>query len=90
MKTASRHSAPKSHYNQRIRTTARLLQAWTLEFEQDFAVLRDEAQQEAIDRAQAAATAVAKKEGYTIVFSSSAVIYAANDITEAATQEANK
>ena len=77
-------------YNQRMQTTGALLQAWTQEFERDFAVLSDKATQDAIDLAQVAAAAVAKREGYTIVFSATAVIYAANDITEAATQEASR
>ena len=77
-------------YTQRRNTTRGLLQAWTEEFERDFAALRDQATQDAIDLAQVAATAVASKEGYTTVFSATAVIYAANDLTEAVTAEANK
>ncbi|MCH8979111.1 MAG: hypothetical protein IH945_07700 [Armatimonadetes bacterium] len=77
-------------YHQRRDTTRAMLQAWRMELEQDFAVILKQAEQEAVDRAQAAAVTVAKREGYTVVFSSSAVIYAANDITEAATQEADK
>ncbi|MCH7945168.1 MAG: hypothetical protein IIC73_04025 [Armatimonadetes bacterium] len=77
-------------YNQRMQTTGVLLQTWTQEFERDFAEILKQAEREAIDRAKVAAAAVAKREGYTIMFSSDAVTYAANDITEAATQEANK
>ena len=77
-------------YHQRRDTTQGLLQAWTQEFDRELAALLVQAEREAVDRAQVAAAAVAKREGYTIVFSSEAVAYAANDITEAATQEANK
>lgn len=77
-------------YTQRRNTTTGLGQQWGQEFERSFATIVDQADREANDRAQAAVAAVAKREGYTIVFSSSAVTYAANDITEAATAEANK
>lgn len=77
-------------YHQRRDTTRGLLQAWTQEFEQDFARLREQAMLDAVELAEEAASVVAGKEGYTVLFSSSAVIYAANDITESATVEANK
>ena len=77
-------------YHQRRDTTERLWLLWKDELDREYAVIREQATQEAIDRAQEGAVAVAKREGYTTVFSSSAVIYATNDITEAATQEANK
>ena len=77
-------------YTQRRSATTGLGQLWRQEFERSFAAIVEQADQEANDRAQAAVATVAKREGYTIVFSSTAVTYAANDLTEAATAEANK
>ena len=60
------------------------------DFETDFGKLAQDAQDDAIARAATAAKTVAKAKGYTIVFSSSAVVYAANDITADAIKEAEK
>ncbi len=67
-----------------------ILQQYTAEFEQDFERLKADEQNKAIDAAAAATVAVAKSKGFTVVYSSSAVVYAANDLTADATKEANK
>lgn len=76
--------------NKLIQDSGDILMLYQGEFEQDFAVLRDQAQNDAIDKAAVAARAVAKSKGYTVVYSSSAVVYGANDITADATKEADK
>ena len=70
--------------------SAKILQSWSQEFDQQFSQIRDQAERDAIDLAQKAASAVAKKQGYTITFSSTAVAYAANDITADTIKEASK
>ncbi len=69
---------------------AKVLSAWSQDFDQQFGQIRDTAEREAIDRAQAAAIVVAKKQGYTVLYSTSSVVYAANDLTADVTKEANK
>ena len=76
--------------NKLIQESGDILMMYQGEFENDFAVLRDQAQSDAIDKAAVAARAVAKSKGYTVVYSSSAVVYGANDITADATKEADK
>ena len=76
--------------NKLIQESGDILMMYQGEFENDFAVLRDHAQSDAIDKAAVAARAVAKSKGYTVVYSSSAVVYGANDITADATKEADK
>jgi Skp family chaperone for outer membrane proteins len=70
--------------------SAQILAQYQQDFETDWAVLRENATGEAIELATKAATAAAKAKGFTLVFSSSAVVYAANDITADATKEADK
>lgn len=71
-------------------TTNRLKQEWAQEFETEWQELASDVEGEMITNAQKAAQAVAEREGYTLVFSVTAAIYAANDITEKAIEEANK
>lgn len=70
--------------------SADILNQYQSDFEQDFQTLSVTAQNDAIDTASKAAAAVAKAKGFTLVFSSTAVVYAANDITADAIKEANK
>lgn len=67
-----------------------ILNQYQSDFENEFGLARETASQDAIDRATLAAATVAKSKGFTILFSSSAVVYAANDITADAVKEANK
>lgn len=77
-------------YTGLIKESAKTLNVWSQEFDQQFGQIRDQAEREAVERAQAAAVAVAKKQGFTVLYSSSSVVYAANDITADVTKEANK
>jgi Skp family chaperone for outer membrane proteins len=76
--------------NKLIQESGDILMMYQSEFENDFMNLSNQAQNDAIDKAAVAARAVAKSKGYTVVYSSSAVVYGANDITADATKEADK
>lgn len=76
--------------NKLIQESGDILMMYQGEFENDFMNLSNQAQNDAIDKAAVAARAVAKSKGYTVVYSSSAVVYGANDITTDATKEADK
>ncbi|MEX2242772.1 MAG: hypothetical protein WD716_02885 [Fimbriimonadaceae bacterium] len=67
-----------------------LLAQLEVDLDRDYQNVSNELQNQAIDRANAAATVVAKSKGITVLFSSSAVIYAANDITADAVKQADK
>jgi Skp family chaperone for outer membrane proteins len=73
-----------------FQTSGEILRQYQDDFEMDFTILREQAQQDAIDRAAKAAAVVAKAKGYTVMFSSTAVVFAANDITADAVKEADK
>jgi Skp family chaperone for outer membrane proteins len=73
-----------------FQNSAEILAQYQNDFENEFGMARENASQEAIDRASQAAAVVAKSKGFTVLFSSSAVVYAANDITADVTKEANK
>lgn len=77
-------------YTTLFKDSAKMLNTWSQEFDAQFGQIRSQAESEAIDRAQASAIVVAKKQGYTVVFSSSSVVYAANDLTADVTKEASK
>jgi Skp family chaperone for outer membrane proteins len=67
-----------------------LLAQLEVDLDRDYQNVVNELQNQAIDKANAAATVVAKSKGITVLFSSSAVVYAANDITADAVTQANK
>ncbi len=73
-----------------FQNSAEILSQYQSDFENEFQKTSQDAQSDAIDRATLAAAAVAKSKGFTLIFSSSAVVYAANDITADTTKEANK
>lgn len=77
-------------YGALFKDSVKILNTWSQEFDSQYSQIRDTAEREAIQRAQAAAVAVAKKQGFSVVFSSTAVIFAANDLTADVTKEANK
>lgn len=76
--------------NRLMQESADILSQYQYDFEQDFERIRTDEQNKAIDAAAVAASAVAKSKGFTVVFSSTAVVYAANDLTADAVKEANK
>jgi Skp family chaperone for outer membrane proteins len=67
-----------------------ILQQYQQDFVNEIESLGLKAQQEAVELAAKAAAAVAKTKGYTVMFSSTAVVFAANDITADAIKEADK
>jgi Skp family chaperone for outer membrane proteins len=73
-----------------FQNSAEILAQYQADFENDFDLLKATEQNGAVDKATLAAATVAKSKGFTIVFSSSAVVYAANDITADSVKEANK
>ncbi len=70
--------------------SAQILVQYQEDFRDELQKMSQDVQLEAFDKATKAATAIAKSKGFTIIFSSSAVAYAANDLTADATKEANK
>lgn len=67
-----------------------LLAQLEMDLDRDYQNVVNDLQNQAIDKANAAAAVVAKSKGITVLFSSSAVVYAANDITADAITQANK
>jgi Skp family chaperone for outer membrane proteins len=76
--------------NTLMQDSAAILMQYQDDFEAEFNKISSDAQNAAIDKAAATAVIVAKAKGFTLVFSSSAVVYAANDITADVVKEANK
>ena len=76
--------------NTLMQDSAAILMQYQDEFETEFNKISSDAQNAAIDKAAACTVIVAKAKGFTVVFSSSAVVYAANDITADVVKEANK
>lgn len=90
-------TTPTEAQRQRLMTLQRIidnasaiLNQLQAKFNDDFENLKVKEQQDAVERAAKAATTVAKAKGYTLVYSSASVVYAANDITADATKEADK
>ena len=88
---------PTEEQRQRLMTLQRIidnasaiLRQFQAAFDEEYKKIASDEQQNAVDRAVKASTAVAKAKGYTIVFSSTAVAYAANDITADSVKEADK
>ena len=77
-------------YNDRKNKTGTLWNEWRVVFETEFQDIRIETQTEMIAKAQAATQEVAKRGGYTLIFSMTAAVYAANDITDEVIKEAEK
>lgn len=77
-------------YTDSKNTTERLMNEWVRDFEADLTTLAQETDREMIAKAQAAVQEVAKRGGYTLVFSMTAAVYAANDITDEVIKEAEK
>lgn len=73
-----------------FQNSGEILQQFQQDFMDEIQVLGQRAQQDAIDRATKAAATVAKAKGYTVMYSSTAVVFAANDITADAIKEADK
>jgi Skp family chaperone for outer membrane proteins len=67
-----------------------LLAQLEADLDADYRNVSNELQNQAIDKANAAAGVVAKSKGITILFSSSAVVYGANDITADSVKQADK
>lgn len=73
-----------------FQNSGEILQQYQQDFMNEIDMLGAKAQQEAVERAAKAAAAVAKSKGYTVLYSSTAVVFAANDITADAIKEADK
>ncbi len=71
-------------------TSLEILNQYQSDFQLDWENLAATAQSDAVNRAATAASTVAKSKGFTLMFSSTAVVYAANDITADTVKEANK
>ncbi|MCH7904169.1 MAG: OmpH family outer membrane protein [Armatimonadetes bacterium] len=51
-------------------------------FQRELQIIEADAQSDAIKKAYDSSAAIAKRDGYTVVFSRSTAVYAANDVTE--------
>jgi len=76
-------------YSTRSANTETLLNQWYQEFSQVFQQSLGQRQADTLAKAKVAAQSVAKSQGYTLVFNSTASIYAANDITQDALKAMN-
>ncbi len=77
-------------YNSRIQNTGGLIQDWGNQFSQELEQLQNQMISDSVKKADVAIKEVAKRDGYTVVFSSpGAAVYGANDLTEAVTKALN-
>lgn len=75
--------------NRRREANKRLLGQWSQEIGFEIQDKQNSLRQEALDRVDAAVAEVARKEGYSIVFSNVSAPYAANDLTDATLKAMN-
>lgn len=70
-----------TEYNQRAQGAGAIAQQWNAIFTQDMDTLSGKLRDDAITEVKKQAREVAKKQGYTLVFEASVLIFSANDIT---------
>lgn len=76
-------------FTNRERTITSQMPQLSQEFSDDIEAKKNEIQQSAFDKARAAVLQVGKEGGYTLVFTSAAAPYGANDITDDAIKAEN-
>lgn len=78
-----------SEFNKRKDATAELLAQWNEDFTGEIQAKQDALRTETLQRVKEAVAAVAKQQGYSIVFAQTVAPYSANDLTEAALKSMN-
>lgn len=76
-------------YAQRSQKMEEVAQRWYREFTQEMQSWADKQKSDSLSKAREAVREVAKAQGYSVVFESGIVPYAANDLTEAALKAMN-
>jgi Skp family chaperone for outer membrane proteins len=74
----------------RAQTMAATMERWNDEFSRELSELEQNLSNEAVARARAALSQVARAQGFTIVFESRLAPYAANDLTDATIRAMNE
>jgi Skp family chaperone for outer membrane proteins len=69
------------NYNAQTQQTATLFDTWGQEFKTQIADQEDSYRADVLTKASGAVQALAKKQGYTLIFTSDIVPYASNDVT---------
>lgn len=75
--------------NRRRDATARMMEQWGQEFNNELQAKQDSSRTEALQKVKESVQQVAKDQGYTIVFAQDVAPYSANDITDAALKVMN-
>lgn len=68
-------------YNTRRDRSGQALQQWNQQFQEELVTMREQMLADSVKRAREVISERAKAQGYTVVFTSSTAVYAANDIT---------
>lgn len=77
-------------YNNRIQLTEGLLGQWQQEFQNELLSIEEDERGKLMVDARKAVSEVSKRGGYSVVFTSQAAVYAANDVTDEAIKEIDK